>query len=143
MKLSDVLTHVLLAIILISCSKERPLVHHAMDESDFAGDLLISEVLVDPKKDGAEFVELYNSSDKVIDLAAYAVASTNSKGVTGKPRPISASSQYIYPGTYKLISKSPDAVLAHYPSNAQIETVVVENFPQLTNTEGAVLLLKG
>lgn len=143
MKLSYVLSQVLFAIILVSCSKERPLAPHAMDEGDFAGDLLISEILVDPKKDGAEFLELYNSSDKVIDLAAYTIASTNSKGVTGTPRTISASSQYIYPGTYKLISKSPDAVLAHYPSNAQIETVAVENFPQLTNTEGAVLLLKG
>lgn len=138
-----VLSQVLFALILFSCNKasnDSPLL---TDDTDFTADILISEVLVNPKKDGAEFIELYNCSDKVIDLARYTIASTNSKGITGTPRTISASTLYIYPGTYKLLSKNPPAVVAHYPATESIETISVEDFPQLTNSEGAVLLLKG
>lgn len=143
MKATYTLARILLVLTLISCKKESADSLTLPDDPDNGADILISEILPNPQKDGEEFIELYNRSEKVIDLSQYAIASTNSKGTTGTARSISKSTLYFYPGTYKLLSKNPAAVLAQYPVPDPIETVSIEDLPQLTNSEGAVLLLKG
>src|SRR5690554_1420061 len=143
MKVLHALTRISLALLLISCKKESADSPMLPEGPGIDADILISEILPNPLKDGEEFIELYNRSDKVFDLSQYALASTNSKGTTGSARPISKSTLYFYPGTYKLLSKNPATVLSQYPVSGTIETVSVQNFPQLTNSEGAVLLLKG
>src|SRR5690606_7038397 len=67
-------------------------------------DILISEILPDPKKDGVEFVEIYNNSTRLIDLSTLQLATTNSTGKRSKLHAISKVSAYIYPFTYKLLS---------------------------------------
>lgn len=143
MKVSRSLMHIFLALTMASCKKESADGLTQPDYPDIGADILISEILPDPLKDGEEFIELYNRSEKVFDLSQYAIASANSKGTTGTARSISKSTLYFYPGTYKLLSRNPASVMAQYPVPQTIETVSVENFPQLTNSEGAVLLLKG
>jgi hypothetical protein len=143
MKILHAGTLATLALMLISCEKDPGERIAPAEELTVGADILISEILPDPFKDGAEFVELYNRSDKVIDLSQYAVASTNSRGITGTPRSISKSTRYIYPGAYTLLSKDAQAVISQYPVPPVIEAVLIENFPQLTNTEGAVVLMRG
>lgn len=143
MKSIHVLSKVLLAVTLLSCHKEPKDSLLPQKDTDPTADILISEVLFNPKKGGAEFIELYNCSDKVIDLAQYSISSTNAKGATGNSRAISPLPLYIYPGTYKLLSKTPAAVVGHYHTPEYIDSISVQNFPQLTNSQGAVLLLRG
>lgn len=142
MKISFIPKLTVLVLVLLSCKKPSADSVAFGDGETIGGDILISEILADPFKDGAEFIELYNQSDKVIDLSRYAIASANSKGLTGTPRAISKSTLYIYPDSYRLLSKNPQAVLSQYPVPPIEDPVLVKDFPQLTNTEGSVLLLR-
>src|SRR5690606_22555130 len=57
--------------------------------SDIApGDILINEVLSNPRAGGVEFVELYNFSEKTVDLQQLYLASVSSNGVPGNRRKV-------------------------------------------------------
>lgn len=107
-----------------------------------AEDILISEILPDPKKDGVEFIEIYNNSTRLIDLIDLQIASTNSSGKRSKLHPVSASSTFIYPHTYKLLSVNSKAVQSQYPFPDQSAFHEMSSFPTLTNSQGAVLIFR-
>jgi len=71
------------------------------------GDIIVNEILSNPKSDGVDFVELYNHSGKTIDLQHLSIASVNSNGVAGRRRKISWRSSLSYPEEYKGLTTSP------------------------------------
>jgi len=121
--------------------KETTNLNNKLPESnDEIAGVLISEILPDPKKDGVEFVEIYNNSMKVIDLQTLQLASTNSNGKRSKLHAISKSSVLIYPFTYKLLSTNSEIVQTHYPIQDTSAFHNMLSFPTLTNSQGSVIL---
>jgi hypothetical protein len=102
--------------------------------------ILISEILVDPKKDGVEFVEIYNNSNQSINLSSLQLASMNATGKRSKLHPVSKLSTFILPFTYKLLSIDSDKVQAQYSHQSKNTFHNMPSFPILTNTQGAVIL---
>ena len=133
-----------LFICLVFTNCERQATHEIFEDiSESAPDLseiVISEVLPDPHKGGVEFIEIYNNSTKVIDLNTLQVASSNSTGKRSKLHPVSVSSSYIYPKTYKLLSKSSEIIEDQYPVPEISALHTMLSFPVLTNSNGAVIL---
>ena len=60
--------------------------HHtfALPEAATYGDIVINEVLFNPPPDGVDFVELFNASDKYIDLNGWAIGSLDDDGNVNK-----------------------------------------------------------
>jgi len=56
------------------------IIDFALPEKPLPLDLVINEVLFNPKKGGSDFVELYNRSSKYLDLADFLIASRNGDG---------------------------------------------------------------
>lgn len=102
--------------------------------------ILISEILVDPKKDGVEFVEIYNNSHQSVNLNSLQLASDNANGKRSKLHPVSNSNTYIQPFTYKLLSINSEKVQAQYSYQSTNTFHSMPSFPVLTNTQGAVIL---
>lgn len=102
--------------------------------------ILISEILPDPKSGGVEFVEIYNNSTKVVDLNTLQVASSSSTGKRSKLHPVSGSSSYIYPNTYKLLSKNSEIIENQYPVPDLGALHTMSSFPVLNNSNGALIL---
>jgi len=130
------------SILLLGCSKDKLIYTNPTQTYplvEFA-DILISEILADPKKDGVEFVEIYNNSNKAIDLSSLQLASINASGKRSKLHPVSNSSAYISPFTYKLLSINSEKVQAQYPFQSRSTFHSMLSFPVLTNTQGAVIL---
>jgi len=140
----DLLSLFYIFILFIACKKTELIRLEKEDEYvDLKiEDILISEILPDPKKDGVEFVEIYNNSTRLIDLSALQLATTNSTGKRSKLHPISNISTYLYPFTYKLLSLDSKAVQSHYPFQDQNTFHEMSSFPTLTNSQGAVLLFR-
>ncbi len=94
------------------------------------GDIIITEIMADPDPSigapGAEYIELYNKSDKLIDLSTLLV---NSGTFTEQV--------LMSPGEYLLVSDISDAVFFFAINNKAL----MEGFPGLTNT-GALITLK-
>ncbi len=105
-----------------------------------SGDILINEILSNPNPAGVDFVELYNHSDKTVDLQQLYIASVNSNGVVGSQRKISDRSIGMHPHEYKVLTTSPSIVKQHYPDSDTSTFVEMPAFPNFNNETGGVVL---
>ena len=69
-------------------------------------DLVINEILFNPRDDGTDYVEFYSKSKKIIDVSEIYIANRNSSGQIGTPRKISEIPYLIFPGDCLAISDS-------------------------------------
>ena len=105
-------------------------------------DIVINEILYNPKPTGADYVELYNRSKKIVDLSHIYIANRNGNaGVIGSMQQLSAQSQLMFPGDYIVITSDSLAVLNQYLTTNAVGFVVVSSMPSYPNDAGYVLIL--
>ncbi|MGF1532076.1 MAG: lamin tail domain-containing protein [Bernardetiaceae bacterium] len=110
-----------------------------LPERGAVGDLIINEILFDAPVGGTDFVEIYNRSDKYIDLKGWQWARWRDDAIY-TPRAMRTEALVIAPKAYYVFSNSNARLLAQYPRGAQ-DRFVEMNLPAFTSTEGSVLLL--
>ncbi|MEI7669452.1 MAG: lamin tail domain-containing protein, partial [Pseudomonadota bacterium] len=111
----------------------------ALPDSIKKGDLIINEILYNPKSFGYDYLEIYNNSNKVLDLKDLKIANLDATGAIGT---ISQTdfSRIIFPHKYVLISEDTAWVKRNYFSSN--DTAFVESdLPSFNDDEGTVLLL--
>lgn len=106
----------------------------ALPEPVAPGDVVINEVLYDPRGSGSDFVELYNRSQKTLDIAGWKLASP------GDTIAIATPGFLLLPGQYALITESTDNISASYPQS-RTDRFVQADMPSYNNGNGSVLLL--
>ena len=93
--------------------------------------LILNEIMPLPYAGEPEWIEVFNRSDRAIDLSAWSV-SDNSE----KQNLIIDSTSYLFPGEYLLVTDGPQVSGAHWAA-VQVE---MEGFPSLNNSTDAVVL---
>lgn len=106
-------------------------------------DILINEVLADPFKGGVEFVELYNNSEKLLDISQLSIGTIRESDGTALLKEISNDPHHIPPHTYRLLSANSKAVLSQYPNSREENFIEMSSFPQLRNSHGTIVLRSG
>jgi len=108
------------------------------------GDILISEILFNERVTGGDFVEVYNATNKILDLKELTISNPAASGSTGpSKRTISSTSAFIRPKTYWVITASADAVKQNYnvPNPSQI--IQIASMPTFTNASGKATIWSG
>lgn len=104
------------------------------------GDLIINEILYNPDEGVGEYVEVFNKSNKVINLANICITSRLGSGQLKAPRAVTADSILLFPYKYLLISNDIRSVCSVYScgeaDGVRCDTVL----PTLPNKEGNVVL---
>lgn len=96
-------------------------------------DLLINEILFDPRPEGVDFVELYNQSDKFIDLKTIQVGNEDFKTITNDHF-------IIGPKQFLAITEDPEILNNQYPGLNTKSVWKVDALPPFNNDEGNVIL---
>lgn len=104
-------------------------------------DLLINEVLFNPKLGGVDFVELYNPTDHVLDLAQLQLANIDVKGDISNRTTISTTSVLIQPQRYWVLTTNSTLVQQHYLVALPKQIVQMQRMPAYPNERGTVVLL--
>lgn len=107
----------------------------AIPEPIAVGDVVINEVLYDPRGTGSDFVELYNRSQKVVSLAELQL--TNASGPLAV---ISMDAFLLQPGQYLALATDPANVLANYPLG-HADRMLQMALPTFNNGSGTVAFL--
>lgn len=107
-------------------------------------DLIINEILFNPISPGVEYLELYNRSDKVIDLKDI-MFGTIKQSFPNPPdtalKEICSESRIIIPQSYVLLSTDKEIVIEQYlDADSDTDFIDVESFPSLPNEEGNVII---
>jgi hypothetical protein len=107
-------------------------------------DVVINEVLFNPKDDfvtGVDFVEIYNRSDKIIDLSKMMLATEDkATGSISTPKNISTTSFLFFPQQYLVLTTKPEVVAQQYFTSVSENFLQLASLPSYSNDAGVVVL---
>ncbi|MEQ1585721.1 MAG: lamin tail domain-containing protein [Cyclobacteriaceae bacterium] len=111
----------------------------ALPEAAAVGDLLINEILFNPRSGGVDFVEIINSSDKYINLKNWLLANQEGSALTNA-RIITSSDLIIPPGDYFVFTPDENLLINQYPNSAE-EKFFQTILPSMNDDEGSIALV--
>ena len=103
-------------------------------------DLAINELLFNPYSGGSDFVELYNRSDKVIDLKDLWISNTNDDGSVKDSYQITNISRLILPQEYCAISTDIENQYTHYSILQPENLYKVAKMPSMPDDKGTIII---
>ncbi|MGD0582230.1 MAG: lamin tail domain-containing protein [Bacteroidales bacterium] len=113
-----------------------------LPEDAAVNDITFNEILFNPLPGGADYIEFYNNSDKIIDASRLFIVSVNDETAdTSDITMVSDTSRCILPGTFYAITSGRDAVLARYISSADTNIFEVNKLPSMPDDNGHLILL--
>ena len=112
----------------------------ALPEIANSGELVINEILSNPYTDGEDWIELYNNSNKYIDLYQWQFG--NYQDDTLSNLETIPFHYVVAPSSFVVIGEDPQFAIENYPSHNS--TVFLQNdLPSYPNDSGSVVLLQG
>ncbi|NPA36836.1 MAG: hypothetical protein GXO47_08300 [Chlorobi bacterium] len=111
------------------------------DEVDTsAAEIIINEVLFNPRPDGYDFVEIYNRSQKILNLYELSFAETDEAGEITKLYPLAGFNILSFPGDFQVFSVSPQNISDEYFCENKEMLCKVNSLPSMPDDEGNVTL---
>lgn len=108
------------------------------------GDVIINEVLFNPKVNGVDFVEIYNNSTKYLNLKEWMLANTSIENETGlemidNRKAFTKEDLLFGPGEFLVLTSSIDKTLASFPQGENM--LEMSSLPSYPDKEGTVIVL--
>lgn len=104
-------------------------------------DLVINEILFNPKTNGVDFVEIYNRSSKAIDLRSITISKYDIiKNIMTSISAISINNYFIYPKEYLVLSKDQLAVKNQYYTTNPNGFLDIKSLPAMGISDGIICL---
>lgn len=101
------------------------------------GDIAINEILFNPRPTGVDFIELYNRSQRIIDLHDWSIS--NVAGAANKAALISADRSVIRPMEYRVFTTNVETLKGEYVIAVE-ENLRHNDLPQFNDDRGFVVI---
>lgn len=118
----------------------QQIIDFALPDSVDSMDVVINEVLFNPFKGEADFVELYNRSRKYLDLNKMLLATRNDDGELENIKPIAENPFLFRPGAYLVLTEDAESIGSQYFVENP-DMLAIADLPTLADNEGKVVLL--
>lgn len=105
------------------------------------GDVIINEILFDPRPGCVDFVEIWNFSQKKIETSRLVLASRDDAGSLKRMVNFKTGNDMLSPGDYAAFTSDTGAVLRHYFTPCRKCLRQVASLPAFNNDKGCVVLL--
>ncbi|WP_461490794.1 lamin tail domain-containing protein [Pontibacter sp. HJ8] len=113
----------------------------ALPSAPVPGDVVINEVLFNPRSGGADFVELVNRSDKYINLQGWQLANSSNDSIANL-RVLTGSSYVLTPGQYVVLTSNPENIKSNYPAAREETLLRMASLPSYLDAAGSVVVLQ-
>lgn len=104
-------------------------------------DVLINEILFNPKSSGTDYVEIYNRSNKIIDLKQLSIANRNTIGAISNIKQLSTDNYLLFPQDFMVVTGDPAIVKREYISLNPEAFIALASMPSYNDDEGDAVLL--
>jgi len=105
-------------------------------------DIVINEILYNPKPNGVDDVGLYNRSKKIIDLSHVYIANRSS-GALSSIKLVSSERVLLFPEDYVVLASDPVAVTDQNLTTNPDAFTMVSSMPSFPEDAGYVIILNG
>ena len=102
------------------------------------GDIQFNELLFNPYPGGADYIEFYNCSNKIVDAASLKLFSID--GDTSSVTPVSSDHRCLMPGSYFVISENRSSIPDYYTWNPDV-VYAVQNLVPMDDDGGHIVLI--
>lgn len=106
-----------------------------------AGNLVINELLFNPRPNGNDYVELYNNGDSIIDLSSLYIANRHSSGAPGSISRLTTDPLYLFPGDYIALTTDADNLSLHYLVRNAAAVLSMASLPSFPDDDGTVIIM--
>lgn len=113
----------------------------ALPQMPEPNDVVINEILSDPNTGGIEFVEIYNRSNKTINLKALRIGSMDTiTQLLKEINEISTEGYLLFPESYLLLSENGAIVKQQYMTINPKAFLDIPNLPSISNSDDVITL---
>ncbi|MBC5774178.1 lamin tail domain-containing protein [Pontibacter sp. KCTC 32443] len=113
----------------------------ALPSAPAPGDVVINEILFNPRPNGVDFVELVNRSDKYIDLRNWQLANTSGDTISNI-RAITTANYVLAPSQYVVLTSNPENIKTNYPQANNNAFLKMTSLPSYPDDAGTVVVLQ-
>jgi Lamin Tail Domain/CHU_C Type IX secretion signal domain/Bacterial Ig-like domain len=106
-----------------------------------ASDVIVNEILFNPRSTAYDYVEFYNRSNKILDASKLYIATRSSSGVISSITPLNNIPFYIFPNDYIVVTEDADNLSLNYLVEKAESVLTPSTLPSFPDDEGFVLLL--
>lgn len=107
-----------------------------LPEDPLSGEILFNELMFDPSEGQSEYTELFNNSEKVIDLSRLYLAA----GATAQATAITARRRQMMPGDYLALTTGSTEFRDIFPCADDAAVFLADRLPTLPNDGGSLIL---
>jgi hypothetical protein len=111
----------------------------ALAEEADSADVVINEILFNPWPEGSDFIEVFNRSDKFINLKGWSIGNVNDAQI-GNKKEISSTPKVLRPLTYLALTKSVVNIRDFYPKSVE-GNMLEADLPAFNDDTGSAVLL--
>ena len=104
-------------------------------------DIVINEILFNPRSGGVDYVEVYNRSQKIIDAKQLYIANRNSTNVISSIQQLTTESVLLFPGDFLVITEDPQIVMQQYVTTNPDAFLQIGSMPSFSDDKGDVIIL--
>lgn len=117
-------------------------VNIGLPEPAIANDVVVNEILFNPKSGGSDYVEFYNRSNKIIDASKLYIANRASNGNVANLKKLSENPFYLFPGDYVVLTEDADNIKRSYLVKHEDALLQLSSMPSFPDDKGTVLLIE-
>jgi len=103
--------------------------------------IVINEILFNPKSDGKDYVELNNRSNKILNLKNMYIANRNTTGAISSIKQLSTEDYLFFPQDFIVVTSDKDIVLRDYIANNTDAFIEISSMPSFNDDEGNVIII--
>ncbi|MGC4020905.1 MAG: lamin tail domain-containing protein [Cyclobacteriaceae bacterium] len=122
-----------------SIQKDFSQLSFALPEAADSLDIVVNEILFNPKTGGVDFVEAYNNSPKYINLKNWKLANYESDSASNL-KTISTSDFILAPASYLVFTSNPSLTSLQYPQSIQ-KVLFKTTLPSMSDDEGSIAII--
>lgn len=107
-----------------------------------SGDVIINEILFNPYEGGVDFLEIYNQSDKIIDLKNWTLVECDDQdfSLVREDCKISEGSRLLFPRNYLVLTEDKERIKKFYTCKDDYAFLIINFMPDYNSDKGRAII---
>ena len=106
-----------------------------------SGNVVLNEILFNPRTNGEDFVEIYNRSEKIISLKNWSLANVDGTGKIANIKPIITTDFILQPKQFLVLTRNAKTVQNQYFKSVKSNFLEMPSLPSFPDEFGSVILM--